>query len=284
MKKIFSVIFAAIALSFAAYCQTTPQEYLEKYSRLIQRLGYAGVGIETYLDKWEEAFPQDGRMLEARCNYYLAKSMTTEVVIREGSKFLGNKPVISLPDSSGRKINYFEEHFFDDEVFGTAVKYIDRAIQLYPLDILYRADKVNLLLAYEKESPDLAVAEIENLVEMEQTSHPEWTFDGAPLEEGEFSQLISGYCVSLYNVASPISYDAFYSISRQMCKLEPKEPNWLDNIGSYWLVARGNDRKAMSFYKKALKLNKEDQVAKSNISLIERRRAHAKKSAKGSRP
>ena len=283
MKKILSAIFAAIAISAALYAQTTPQEYLEKYSRLIQRLGYAGVGIETYIDKWEEAFPQDGRMLEARCNYYLAKSMTTEIVPKDRSKFLGNKPVLSLPDSTGAKVNYFEENFFDDEVFGTAVKYIDKAIQLYPHDILYRADKINLLLAYEKESPDLAVAEIENLVEMEQTSHPEWTFDGSPIGDGEFAQLISGYCVSLYNVGSPLSYEAFLSVSKQMSKLEPKEPNWLDNIGSYWLVARGNDKKAMSFYKKALKLDKEDEVALSNIKLIERRRAQAKK-AKGSRP
>ena len=283
MKKILSAIFAAIAISAALYAQTTPQEYLEKYSRLIQRLGYAGVGIETYIDKWEEAFPQDGRMLEARCNYYLAKSMTTEIVPKDRSKFLGNKPVLSLPDSTGGKVNYFEENFFDDEVFGTAVKYIDRAIQLYTHDILYRADKINLLLAYEKESPDLAVAEIENLVEMEQTSHPEWTFDGTPIGDGEFAQLISGYCVSLYNVGSPLSYEAFLSVSKQMSKLEPKEPNWLDNIGSYWLVARGNDKKAMSFYKKALKLDKEDEVALSNIKLIERRRAQAKKT-KGSRP
>ena len=283
MKKIISAIFAAITISSALYAQTTSQEYLEKYSRLIQRLGYAGVGIETYIDKWEEAFPQDGRMLEARCNYYLAKSMTTEVVPKDCSKFLGNKPVLSLPDSTGRKINYFEEHFFDDGLFGTAVKYIDRAIQLYPHDILYLADKINLLLAYEKESPDLAVAEIANLVETERSSHPQWTFDGTPVAEGDFAQLISGYCVSLYNVGSPLSYDAFYSISRQMCKLEPKEPNWLDNIGSYWLVARGNDRKAMSFYKKALKLDPEDEVAKRNICLIERRRARAKKSEE-SRP
>ena len=283
MKKILTATIAALALCTAALAQTTAQEYLEKYSRLIQRLGYAGVGIETHIDKWEEAFPRDGRMLEARCNYYLYKSMTTEIVPKDRSKFLGNKPVLSLPDSTGGKVNYFEEQFFDDEVFGTAVKYIDRAVQYYPLDLLYRADKVNILLAYEKESPDLAVAELETLVEMERSSHPKWQFAGAPVEEGDFSQLISSYCITLYNVGSPASYNAFCKLSQEMSKLEPKEPNWLDNIGSYWLVAKGNDKKAMSFYKKALKLDKEDQVAQRNISLIERRRTQAKK-ANASRP
>ena len=254
--------------------QTTKEEYNEKYTRLISRLGYAGVGIETFLDKWEAAFPEDGRMLEARCNYYLAKSLTTEVVPKNQAKFLGAKPVLSLPDSSGNKVNYFEENFYDDERFGQAMSWLDKAVELYPLDLFYRADKITCFLAYEKESPDMAVAELDKLVEMEK-KHPAWMVDGAPAGEGDFSQLMSSYCVSLYNIGNAKAYESFFKLSTKLSKLYPKDSNYLDNIGSYWLVAKGNDKKAMGYYKKALKLNPDDEVAKANIRVIERKKAKA---------
>jgi len=90
MKRYIAAIFA-FAMSLSAIAQTTQQEYFEKYVRLTSRLGYAGVGIETYIDKWETAFPEDGKMLEARCNYFLTKAMRTEVVPKDREKFLGEK-------------------------------------------------------------------------------------------------------------------------------------------------------------------------------------------------
>ena len=105
MKRTIIIIATLLLGGLAAFAQSTAEEYSEKYNRLVSRLGYAGVGIETYIDKWEAAFPEDGKMLEARCNYYLAKGMTTEVVPMSAEKYLGNKPVISLPDSTGKKTN-----------------------------------------------------------------------------------------------------------------------------------------------------------------------------------
>ena len=276
MKKIIiSIIALAVAIAAAGQ---TGDEFNEKYQRLVSRLGYDGVGIETHLDKWEAAFPKDGRLLEARCNYYLTKSMATQVVRRDQQKFLGNKPLFTLPDSLGNQVNYFEETFFDDELFGQALSWLDKAIEYYPLDLAYRADKINCLLAYEKEWPEMAVAEIEKLVTREKQSHPAWEVNGKPLEEGGFSDLMLGYCAKLYKIGSPEAYNSFFALSSRLQKLYPKDSNYLDNIGSYWLVAQGNDKKAMRYYKKALKINPDDAVAKANIRVIERRKA------KGSRP
>lgn len=275
MKR-YIIIIAALAAAFSAFAQTTAEEFNEKYNRLISRLGYAGVGIETYLDKWESAFPEDGRLLEARCNYYLWKGLSTQVVPKDQSKFLGNKPIIALPDSTGKKVNYFEENFYDDELFGQAISWLEKAIELYPLDLVYRADKITCLLAYEKESPDMAVAELDNLVEQEKKSHPAWVVYGQPVGESDFSELMSTYCVSLWNIATPQAYDAFFNLSTKLSKLYPKNSNYIDNIGSYWLVAKDNPKKAMKFYKKALKLNPDDEVAKTNIKIIEKRKAAKK--------
>ena len=58
-----------------------------------------------------------------------------------------------------------------------------------------------------------------------------------------------------------------------MNKLYPKNPVFLDNIGSYWQVAEKNDKKALKYYKKALKLDPPDYAALNNIRLINRRKA-----------
>ena len=261
-----------------AAAQSTQQEYLEKYVRLVNRLGYSGVGIETYIDKWEAAFPEDGMMLEARCNYYLEKAVSNQIVPKDQDKFLGNKPVISIPDSTGKAVNYFQETFFDDELFGQAVSYVNKAIDLYPLDLIYRADLITCLLAYEKESPDMAVKEMDKLVEMQKNQHPEWLVKGVPAEENDFSELMSEYCVKLWSIGTPTAYESFFKLSEKLSKIYPKNSNYIDNIGSYWLVAKNNEKKAMKYYKKALKLNPDDEVAKTNIRIIERRNAKKKKS------
>lgn len=275
-KHIITII--ALAIGAAAFAQSTQEEYLEKYLRLANRLGYAGVGMETYIDKWEAAFPQDGMMLEARCNYFLEKAMNNQLVAKAQDKYLGNKPVLSIPDSTGKAVNYFQETFFDDELFGQAVSYVNKAIELYPLDLIYRADLITCFLAYEKESPDMAVKEMDKLVEMQKSQHPGWLVKGSPAGEDDFSELMSEYCVKLWSIGTPSAYEAFFQLSEKLSKIYPKNSNYIDNIGSYWLVAKNNEKKAMKYYKKALKMNPSDEVAKTNIRIIERRQAKKKKS------
>ena len=52
------IMMAALAACAAAAAQTTPEEFQARYERLVRNLGYSGVGIETLLDRWEEAFPE----------------------------------------------------------------------------------------------------------------------------------------------------------------------------------------------------------------------------------
>ena len=61
-----------------------------------------------------------------------------------------------------------------------------------------------------------------------------------------------------------------------MTKLFPKNSVFVGNLGSYQQVVKGNDKQAVKFYKKALKLDPEDYAARRNMQLIERRQAQAK--------
>ena len=270
------IISALLVACVAASGQQTPEQLRDRYNSQVRMVGADGVGVETILDKWEAAAPEDGDMLAGRFQYYLAKSARSEVVPKKQARFLGNKPVLTLKDTTGTDVNYFEETFFADSLLALAMKAIDKAVKLYPEELSYRFMKINALLSVEKESPDLALMEVENLISAQASSSPAWTFNHEGIDEGTFKDAIQEYCYSFYRVGTPCAYEGFLTISERMSKLYPKTSAFLTNIGTYWLVARENDKKAQSFYKKALKIDPEDAAALRNMKVIQARAAKAK--------
>ena len=257
------------ALSIAAFAQTTAEEYAAKYLRQINKVGEAGVGVETIIDRWEEAFPESVDAKVARVNYYIAKSKTTTMVPKPGrQRYLGNKPLLTLKDSLGVDVNYFEETVYNDEFFSQALTLIDECMANSPDEVRYRFVKINVLRDYEKEDPTLAEAELVKLIDARASG---LKFDGQPIAEDEIVDVIQEFCGSFYSVGSPAAYEAFLRLSQKMNKLYPKRTDFIDNIGSYYLVAAENPKKALSYYKKALKLNPEDIVALRNSKLATRK-------------
>jgi len=278
MKTKILLSLAAAALCASAAAQTTTEEFQARYERLVRAVGYSGVGVETLLDRWGEAFPEEAAVPTARFNYYFDKARHTEVVPHPGQRrFLGNAPALTLKDAEGNDVPYFEEDFFDEELFGEAMKVLDAQIGAQPDELRWHYMKITALSAYEKESPDMAASELRQLIARDASAHPAWTLDGAPADAEIFQQGVGEYCAQFFRVGSPASYEYFYDISQQMSKRFPKNPVFVGNIGSYWQVARGNEKQAVKFYKKALKLDPDDYAAKRNLELIERRQAQAKK-------
>lgn len=277
MKRLILAI-AAIALCAAAAAQTTPEEYLARLERLVRSVGPAGVGVETLLDRWEEDFPDDQTVHVARFNYHFQKSQRTEMVAKGTQRrYLGNPPTLTLKDTDGQDVNYFPEDFFDEEEFAEAMKVLDRQIALRPDELRFHFLKVSALAAYEKESPDMAAAELKSLIERQASARPAWTLDGEPADAEVFQQGVGEYCYDFYQIATPSGYEYFREVSERMNKLFPKNPVFLDNLGSYELVVKGNDKQAAKYYKKALKLDPDDYAATSNLQIIERKKAQAKR-------
>ena len=276
MKKL-TLAIAAIALCAAAAAQTTPEEFQTRYDRLVRNLGYDGVGVETLLDRWEEAFPDDAAVPKARFNYYFTKSQRSEVLPKPGQRrFLGNAPTLTLKDSDGGDVNYFEEYFYDEELFGEAMKVLDAQIAAHPDELRWHYLKITALSAFEKESPDMAAAELRQLIAHDASAHPAWTLDGESAGTEIFQQGVGEYCASFFGIGTDAGYEYFREISELMTKRFPRNPVFIDNIGSYWLVAKDNEKQAVKFYKKALKIDPQDEAATRNLKIIERRQAQAK--------
>ena len=275
MKRIL-ILISLITLGLCAQAQT--KDHKADYERQVRMMGIAGLGVDSIINRWAEESPEDTDMLTARFNYDFVKSQSNNVIQKNQKKYLGKAPIMTLKDSLNNDVFYFEDIQFNDELVGSALKAIDKAISINPSELRHRISKISALMMYEKESPDLAVAQINELIDLNKTT--EWTFDGEKADSELFCQMVGEYCVSLFQTASPTSYEYFLNLSEKMSKLFPKNTVFINNIGSYWQVAKKDNKKAAKFYKKALKINPEDYAASKNMKIIEASNA-ASRSKKG---
>ena len=265
------VLALALALP-AVQAQTTAEEYQRRYDLLSQKGGVAGLGIETLLGHWEKDFPDDPGMLEAKFLFYSAKSMSSKVIQLPQDRYLGRDPLIPYTDSLGVKKNYFEDTEFDETLVAAANKSINRAIAIRPDRLDYQFARINYLISYEKESPDMALSELKNLVDLTFRDKHEWTFPGVegPVGKDFFLVSIQDYCFTFFKIASPGSFEAFRQLSEQMLQFNPGEPMFLDNLGSYYLVYKKDSKTALKYYNKVLKKHPDDLTALRNCVLLAR--------------
>lgn len=273
MKRMMYMV-AAMLLCIVATAQES--EFLRRYNVLVGRVGPAGLGVETLLDNWSKEEPDSPDQLVARFHYYIVKSQGTEIVNRRDAKYLGLAPVLSLKDSTGTDVHYYELLTYDEALFAEALKAADKAIALYPERLDFRFMKANAYLSYERESPDMALSNLIALVHEFMSGSGEWVYPqdaGAvsPVDKETFAQLMQEYCYSFYSLGTPSGYEAFYKLSVKMNSFYPKNTDFLCNIGSYHMVAQNNCKTALKYYDKVLKIKPDDYSALNNSVLAARK-------------
>lgn len=275
MNRIVSLLMLLVCVQ--GFAQASREEFKEKYDRQVRNLGYAGVGVETILDKWEEAFPEDMEAKMARFYLYLNRNKVVEMVRKDQDKFLGASPSVTFKDENGNPVYYYEETFYEDHSFEESQIYIDSLIKSYPEVLDFRIAKINSLFELEKESPELAFASLLQMSGLYKSSGSGLTVGGEKVDADTFIEIIQEYCVMLYSIKNNYCFECFYNLSVKMAKEFPSYPGFLDNQGSYWLVVKNQPKKAIQFYDKALKLDPKDVVALRNKQVAQRYIANSKK-------
>lgn len=270
-------MFAAALLLFhtAVLAQTESERYEQRYDMLVSRLGPAGVGVETVLDNWAKVDSTNAKMLLGRFSYYFTKAQTAEVVSKPQKKYLGMDPLLTLKDSLGNDVYYFQQNVFDDELYGQAIKAADKAISFWPDRLDFRFMKANAYIAYEKESPDMALAFLTALVDENVRRKGAWEYEGAAADPDFFEDAMQEYCFSFYTIGSDASREAFLALSQKLSGLYPGNAGFMNNIGSYYLV-KHEYKTALKYYDKVLKKHPSDYTAIQN-GLIAARRLKSEK-------
>ena len=277
MKRI-TVITAFLLTIVTLSAQT--DRFEQRYNLLVSRLGPAGVGIETLLDNWSKADSTSESLLKARFNYYYTKSQRQEVVKKPSKKYLGMDPLLVLKDSTGSDVCYYQETFYDDGLFGQAVKAADRAIVTYPDKIDYRFMKANAYVSYEKESPDMALDFLLELAEEDAARRKPWMFEGKETQPGFLADAMQEYCYSFWQIGTPQALKAFLILSETMSRTHPDNLMYMTNIGSYHMVAKEDSKTALKYYRKVLKKSPDDAAAIQNSAIAARKMGNAKLEAK----
>ncbi len=272
MKKILlSLIMMTVALMpLSAQTKTPQKDYLDRYQLLVSKLGVAGVGVETLLQRWGNDYPEDTDMLLGKFSYYLTKSQSSSIEKIDAPKYLGNAPTLTLKDTLGRDVNYFQVISYDDELFGKATQAIEKAIELNPNRLDLRLFKISALIGYEKDSPDMALAGLKALIDYNGHSKPEWEYPEVEKTDDLFPSVMQEYCYAFFRIGTPHCFEAFKELSEKMLAYYPGNTVYMTNIGSYYLVYKHDSKSALKMYNKVLKKKPDDYTAIKNCVLLAR--------------
>ena len=273
----FITVVVSMAMAVSAMAQTADR-YRQRYEMLVNQFGPAGVGVETVLDNWAKVDSTSSDFLFARFSFYFTKAQTTEIVSKPEKKYLGMEPMLTLKDSTGTDVYYYQVNAFDDELYGKAIRAMDKAIALYPERLDFRFMKANAYIAYEKESPDMALPYLLDLAGREKER--KWTYEDQVIEKGFYEDALQEYCYSFYSIGTPAAYDAFLALSQKLASLYPDYLDFSNNIGSYHMIAKEDYKAALKQYAKVIKKDPSNYTAIKNSVLAARKMGNVKSEKK----
>ena len=278
MKRLIFILFV-LFVSYSAQAQTLSR-YEQRYDLLVSQFGPAGVGIETVLDNWAKVDSTNAKLLQGRFEYFFTKAQSSQVEPRQEKKYLGMAPVLTLKDSLGNDVNYFQVNVFDDELYADAIKAADKAIAVWPDRLDFRFMKTNAYIAYEKESPDMALASLMSLADENSHRKSSWVYDGQKADQAFFQDAMQEYCFSFYTLGTSAGYEAFRTLSEKLAVIFPDNTDFVNNIGSYYLIAKNDYKSAYKYYNKVLKGNPDNVTAIRNGLLAARKQKNVKQEKK----
>lgn len=268
MKRISAALAALVLVCTALPAQSV--DWQKKYERQVKAVGLSGVGVETILDSWGAADSSSVYYLAARYAFWFDKSHSLVVEAHDSPRYLGMEPMFELSDSSkSNTVWYYQVDSFDDELFGRALRYLDKAAAAMPAELEYRVWKVSALMLYEKESPDMTLGLILSLIDEDRSTGQKWLYQGEEQDRDFFDGLIQEFCWNLFNLGTPQAREAFLKVSEKMLSYDRKSPVFMANVGSY-LMSVKEYKKALKQFDKVLKLDPDNDTAIRNCVTIAR--------------
>lgn len=255
-----AVTFFFAFLVFVNLCSA--QDFQQEFNVAIQENDT--LKQEKLLRMWEQFNPKDPELFIAFFNHYYLLSKK-EVITLTAEPPVGES--FSIADSTGQTSGYFSSDVsFDRDVFQKAIDKIDEGILLYPDRLDMRFGKIYVLGRIEDWQP--FTDEIIKTIRYSAHNNNQWAWtDGEAMTEGEvfFLTSLQDYQLELYNTNNDELLVNMREIANEILNYYPNHVESITNIGiTYMLI--GEYDLGIDYFKKAEKINPEDEVIISNIA------------------
>lgn len=231
--------------------------------------------------EWEKATPNsdDIDLYIAQFNYYFSRSKK-EVVRFETSENGGENFSLQVLDSVTEAVGYLNtEITFDPLQSKMAYMYIEKAKEKWPnrLDLYFG----KIFAAGIQGNYTLFVSEVIAVLEESKKNKCQWQWSDGPLKDAEAFVLsnVQAYQAQIWETNEDALLDDMLLIAEKMLELNPKCTEALSDAGIVYLSTNKLED-ALTFFKKAEKIDKRDLVVLSNIATCYKRMGNAKMQAK----
>ena len=225
------------------------QDFYSKYEELMAT-GQHGK-INALFELWEAESPDDENLFITGFNHYLTISRVQRIITP------------TVKDSTKQEESYISsEVFFNDSLFDISQQFINKAIAKSPKRLDLHFGKIHAISV--KGDHRQQTSEILGIINIGDKIKHQWYWGGDEVHENPkalFTESIYEYVASLYNSNQ---YDYVQQISESMIKSFPKEIASYSNLGACYLI-KGDYKKALKYFKKARKLNKQDIIVLNNL-------------------
>jgi len=230
-------------------------------------------GLLMIAKQWEAKHPNDPELYVAYANYHSKKAfkelvqMTTEKP--EGIEYL------ELNDSLGNQEGYlFSEMTVNDSSVQTAVRYLDKAISLFPNRLDFRLGKI--FLTRESEHWDWMETEIVATLQQAMKLEHRWkTEHNEKIKEAQpflYSSLQETFYV-LFESGLPYAYDIIERSSRLIIQQQDQNVIALSNIATC-LMMKEKHLDALTYLNKAYQISPNDIILVGNEAFCHWRLGH----------
>lgn len=268
LKNILIIILLMCISNINGENNIVDNNFYEQFNQLYSNDSISAA--KQLLDTWENTGQREGDYYVCQFNYYYNQAVTSTVTLTvELPLYAYNTNYFVLQDTiNGGNAGYMYEGYIvvDSLLLDSAFHWINKGIDKYPnrLDMYFGLATCYLYC----DKTDEMIETLENVMKQERKNKGKWLWTNDERIPKSEDAVYSRIQEDFPRFVDAGELDKAEKLAKIVLKYYPNRTEYWNNMGVVYYM-RGNFVDALHYFKKALKLNPEDEYVKANIELLE---------------